>query len=197
MSVRESTPVFATVAVLSLLAALVTFVPALGVALEYRRDPLTHEWWRAITAHLVHTGWRHLLLDLAGLWLIALVFRRYFSFGWLLGGCLWLGVTISLGLFLGQPSVEWYRGLSGILHGLLVWGLLRMLPDAKWLSSLALAALAAKLVADGFTLPRNDWIGAPVVTAAHVYGALGGASFYVIWRLSRRSRTPREPQRAE
>ena len=196
MSARAS--VITTFVVVSLLAALATLAPSsVGAALEYRRDLVPQEWWRVVTAALVHTGWRHLLLDLAGLWLIAAIFLRYFSLAWLLASLPLLSVGISLGLFAVQADVEWYRGLSGMLHGLLVWGLLRMLPDAKWPAALALSAIALKLVADGFTMPRNEWIGAAVVNAAHVWGTLGGLVLYLAWLLLRGSRAARDQQRNE
>ena len=63
-------------------------------------------------------------MNLFGFWVIWELFLRnrmpapicYF-------GLVLLTLCISLALALLSPSVAWYRGFSGVLHGLLVWGL--------------------------------------------------------------------------
>ncbi|HEY4974530.1 MAG TPA: rhomboid family intramembrane serine protease, partial [Steroidobacteraceae bacterium] len=70
----------ALLAVVLLLLAL----SALGAwgreTLQYDRAALMrYQWWRLLSAHLVHLGWRHALLNCAGLTLLWMLFAREFS----------------------------------------------------------------------------------------------------------------------
>src|ERR1700676_4703532 len=70
----------------ALLASVLLVLP-LGVTGEGGRDHLQYErsalaqyqWWRLISAHLVHLGWQHALLNCAGLTLLWMLFAREFS----------------------------------------------------------------------------------------------------------------------
>lgn len=145
-------------------------------ALRYERaDVLQGEWWRLITAHLAHGDARHLLLNLAGLALLGLLFAGCHSlFGWLV---IALGsmAAIAVGLVFYEPQLDWYLGLSGVLHGLLAAGALAWWQrEPRWL------ALALSMVVVG-KLGWEQWQGAlslsgsmPIVVNAHLYGAMGG-----------------------
>src|ERR1700694_3419816 len=86
--------------------------------LRYERAGLQHgEWWRLLSAHWVHLNARHLLLDSAGLALLwALYARELPPTVWMLGA-LAATATIDAGLWWEHPEVQWYAGLSGLLHG--------------------------------------------------------------------------------
>jgi len=147
---------------------------------RYEREAIeAGEFWRLLTGHLVHSGWSHLWLNLAALGLLAVLFAEARTpLGWL-----WVllssAVVIDVGLYLLQPGVAWYVGLSGVLHGVIAAGSLSSLGREQTKSSLVIvAALLAKL---GFEhwfgpLPLTQSASAgPVVVAAHLYGAVGGA----------------------
>src|SRR5579863_8005522 len=55
-------------------------------ALRYDRDALAAgQWWRLLTAHVIHLGFEHALLDMAGLALMWALFARDYRWrGWLL-----------------------------------------------------------------------------------------------------------------
>ena len=77
------------------------------------------EYWRLLTCHFVHYSAQHLLLNAVGLGLVAALFPREYSLaGWLsiLAGSI---AAIDLGFVLLEPQLEWYVGLSGVLHGAL------------------------------------------------------------------------------
>ena len=61
--------------VLGLLAASVAVAGAgdlAATALRYEREALRHgQWWRLLTAHLVHLGWAHLAMNALALVLLA------------------------------------------------------------------------------------------------------------------------------
>ena len=137
----------------------------------------TGELWRLVSGHLVHLGWSHLVLNLAGLALILwVVGGAYACWRWLLIAVISL-VAIDLGFWWLDPSLEWYVGLSGLLHGLLAAGLLRGAiardPEALVLAALVLAKLAWEQFAG--PLPGSaETAGGNVIVNAHLYGAVGG-----------------------
>ena len=147
--------------------------------LQYERSAiLDGEWWRLLSGHLVHLGWNHLVMNLLGLWLIWHLFLhgapnlRY---------CLYrlpiLTIGTSLGLLILNPEVAWYRGLSGVLHGLLTLGLLQQSRQQARLPSLLLILIALKLAWEQYAgpLPGSEpWIHGRVVVDAHLYSALCG-----------------------
>src|SRR5580658_8133225 len=86
--------------------------------LGYQREALErYQWWRLISAHLVHLDWRHAILNCAGLIVLWALFAREFTprrWLWIL---LLAALTIDAGLWFAHPSVHWYLGASGVLHG--------------------------------------------------------------------------------
>lgn len=158
--------------------------------LRYERTALAAEPWRLLTAHLVHLGWSHLLLNLGGLALVWLLVGEY------LGVRQWALVTavsaliVSGGLWLLDPGLAWYVGLSGVLHGLLIAGAIAGLGRRTGETATLLVLVGAKLVWEQYSgpLPGSEIsAGGPVVVDAHLFGALGGLVAGVPMRLLRRS----------
>ena len=86
-------------------------------------------------------------------------------------------VAVSAGLWLLQPELERYVGLSGVLHGLLAAGLVATI--GRWGIDLWIVAVAltAKLVFEQVTgpMPASATLaGGNVIVAAHLYGAVSG-----------------------
>jgi len=170
---------------LPLLLALLSVVIAVigndaSVALRFERTlVLRGEVWRLITGHLVHLGWSHLLLNLAGLALIWGLFQR--QLGTLEWWWVWLASTlaVSAGLFFFNLNLGWYVGLSGVLHGLFIAGLLMALrQDPWWGDGALLAVVVVKLAWEQLygALPGTSALaGGNVIVDAHLYGAIGGA----------------------
>lgn len=146
--------------------------------MRYERAGLAQgEWWRLVSGHFAHLGFSHLLLNLAGLaaiWL--LVGAGYRARAWIFISLFSLAV-IDLGFYTTSPGLEWYVGMSGMLHGLLAAGLLSQLRTEPVESLLLTTALVAKLVYEQAVgpLPGSEWSsGGSVVVDAHLYGAFGG-----------------------
>lgn len=156
-------------------------------ALRYDRTAcLQGEYWRLLTAPWVHLGWAHLALNVVGLILMAWVFARDWPlFRWLLALAV-AGLVSTLGVHLGNPDVFWLVGLSGALHGLFGFsavGWLRMGDRAGWV---LLAGLGIKLVYEqwlGSLAISEAIVGGNVVTAAHLWGAVGGLAWAAMDRL--------------
>jgi rhomboid family GlyGly-CTERM serine protease len=157
-------------------------------SLRYERDAvLSGEYWRLLTGHLVHGTPLHLLLNGAGLALIAGLFPRHYTLSaWLLIGAASMA-SIDLGFVFCEPQVTWYVGLSGVLHGALAAGAI-----AWWRHESRLLALYLSVIFLG-KLAWEQWHGPlplsgdlPVVVDAHLYGAIGGATAGVaLWLWSR------------
>lgn len=135
------------------------------------------EFWRLLTGHVAHLGYRHLALNLTGLALVwLLVGRRYGTRQWLLTAAISVGV-IDAGFWFLDTGMLWYVGLSGLLHGMLVAGAIRGLPVFPIESAVICIAVAAKIAYEQFTgpLPGSEVAaGGTVVVNAHLYGAVGG-----------------------
>lgn len=157
-------------------------------ALRYERSALAAgEWWRALGCHLVHFDLRHLLLNLAGLGLLWVLFVRDARTRDWFAVALASALAVAAGLWWLQPGVEWYLGLSGVLHGAWAAAALAALPRWRLEGQVTGALLAAKLVAEQVYGPLSgDAAGAvPVLTASHLYGAVGGlaaALALTLWR---------------
>ena len=163
--------------------------PGLILALRYDRIAIAHgQWWRLWSAHLVHLGWDHWLLNMAGLaglwWLyVAEATRR----DWLIVATA-SALFISAALYVASPAVEWYVGLSGVLHALWAAAAVAMWRHSRTEAAASLVLLAAKLVWEAMIGPLSSGPGdgLPVVTVAHRYGALGGLGCALALRLWRK-----------
>ncbi|MET0067559.1 MAG: rhombosortase [Candidatus Thiodiazotropha sp.] len=162
--------------------------------LQYQRESIASgAVWQLFSGHLTHLGWGHLAMNLAGLWLIALMLLQNRRF-WCLTALPWLMLGTSLGLWFGAPQVIWYQGLSGVLHGLLCWSLLQRITPAAGrrgtidetgpspgLSAGLLLLVLIKLIWEQWQgpLPGSESLArGRVIVEAHLYGALSGG---ILW----------------
>lgn len=135
------------------------------------------ELWRLATGHFVHLGIAHLVLNVAGLGVVwMLVGGAYSSPGWVFIIASSLAL-IDLGFWFLDSDLGWYVGMSGLLHALLVAGIVSRFRVAK-VESLALAVvIAGKIAWEQLAgpLPGSELsAGGPVVVNAHLYGAIAG-----------------------
>ena len=158
--------------------------------LRYQRDAILHgEVWRLLSGHLAHLGWPHLWLNLGGLALIWFLFHKQLSAGawWLV--LLVSSLSVSGGLLLFNPELSWYVGLSGVLHGLFLAGLIAGLRAQAWGDWLLLAAVSAKLIweqVNGALPGTAEAAGGNVIVDAHLSGAIGGGLVALALRLYQR-----------
>ncbi len=146
--------------------------------LRYDRDGIFHgEVWRLISGHLVHLGWPHLWMNAIGLILIWLLF------GHLIKNSSWLliivvcAVATSIGMLLFNPELQWYVGLSGILHGMFVAGVVASIKAGYRAELLLLILLTGKLAWEQVAGPlpgSTEFAGGNVIVDAHLYGAVSG-----------------------
>ncbi|MDH5484898.1 MAG: rhombosortase [Gammaproteobacteria bacterium] len=136
-----------------------------------------------LSAHLVHLNWGHLGLNMAGLILLALFFNDYAPpLTWLLF-TLFSALFTGLGLYLFNPELHFYVGLSGVLHGLFILGAGYESRRYKKSGLLLLLLIGGKLVWEQWSgaLPGSESLsGGHVVVDAHLYGAISGGVFLLL-----------------
>jgi rhomboid family GlyGly-CTERM serine protease len=162
-------------------ACLLLLMPTFGgepgrQLLRYDRTGLAAgQWWRLLSAHLVHLDLRHALLNSIGLILMWALFARDYSPKAWLAIVLGAIAAIDAGLWLGDSTVLWYVGSSGALHGVMAAGTLAHLRNRERDGWILAGLLALKLAYEQSVGPLPFSGSDPVVVDAHLYGVLGGA----------------------
>ncbi len=197
---QEKTRTILAFFMLPIIIALIATLAALGgervtIWLRYDREGILHgEIWRVFTAHIVHLGWQHLLMNLAGLFLIWALFGR------MLGNRAWImvlllsAIAITLGLMFFNIHIRWYVGLSGVLHGLFLTGALLAIYAGYRAEILLLVFIIGKLAWEQHNGPLPGsaaMAGGNVLVDAHLYGAIAGvlAAMYFIARKGLRAKS--------
>lgn len=135
------------------------------------------ETWRFLSGHFTHLSWSHLALNSAGLLLIWFLIGRSYTF------LVWVQITlitvatIDTAFWYLNPELYWYVGMSGLLHGLLIAGIITRLRTMDVETGILLLLLIAKISYEQFNGPlpgSESTSGGPVVVDAHLYGSLGG-----------------------
>lgn len=188
----------AAIGAVVLLSSLFTFVPWLHAHGLYLRDAVTGhggsgQWWRLLTAMWVHVNAAHWLADmLAAAGLLLLVGRETRPAA-MVAAMVVLGVAVQVCL-LFVPSVHWYGGLSGALHGLALWGGLRLMHGDAGSRPIGVVLTIGGLVKvwleQSWLAPvvfDPDW-GFGVVRGAHAAGAIAGFALWLLqqWWARRR-----------
>lgn len=172
---RNAWPVAVLLVVCALLAAGGDELRELG---RYDRAGLADgEYWRLVSGQLVHLGLGHLWPNLAALAIIGVLLDEVFRAGDWWRAAFASAAAIDFGLYVLEPDVLWYVGLSGVLHGFVAAGALAFVVRRQAIGAVLGAGLLAKLLYEQFLGPvpfTAESVGGPVVVAAHLYGALGG-----------------------
>ncbi len=150
--------------------------------------------WRVLSAHFAHLGPWHALANLAGMAVVIELLGAAVRPAEALLLLLASAMVIIAGLAILDPTVGWYAGLSGVVHGWWAgFALLGVVRRQGWLPATALGVLLLKLAywPAGLLMSLQfpaAWPSAvlPVVPQSHVYGAFGGAvaALALIARLS-------------
>lgn len=178
-------------ALLLLLCGLLQLWPAADSWLAWQPQLVAdQQWWRVLSAVLVHTNGWHLLLNGAGL-LLCLAFRDPQDPLWQPWLELLLITVLSSLLLLLWPQVGRWVGLSGPLHGWLLLCLWSGRRQAPLIHLLAALVVVAKVVSEqlwGGSNATASLIEARVLVEGHAAGVVAAL---LLWPLSgwlRRSR---------
>lgn len=155
--------------------------------LLYVRDAVdAGQWYRLFTCHFTHFTPYHLIMNLAGAAMAyAILFPR--RIGRFITVMLMLGVLLGVGLHLWAIGLMVYGGFSGVLHGLVVFGIVQQLGldrrDPFWW--LALVCVAGKLIYEQSAAfdpgAMTAWLTVPVATVAHWQGSLAGLALGLVF----------------
>lgn len=146
--------------------------------LSYLRELVWQQPWRLLSAHWVHVGWWHYLLNMAALVCLPALFYRVPQ--WLIGlSAILISLMLSIAIYVFSPNVYGYAGLSGVLHGLYVVAALYSLQDKEedFFAVGMLVAIVLKLASEAYfgAMPATaQLIGRPVMIESHRYGAICG-----------------------
>ncbi len=155
----------------------------------YDRTQLFSQLWRLWTGQWVHLGWIHAILNLIALCCLPLVLVQSRCKDLLLLLVV-LPPLLSMLLYVFHPELQYYAGLSGILHGIYVALAivhLRVQKEQK-IAAILLFGIVAKIAYEQW---RGDsqtaaLIGFPVIIDAHLYGAcigaLMGSLMWLYWK---------------
>jgi len=179
-----------------ILAAMAIAAQFVGVdALAFDRTAIeSAEYWRLVSAHLVHTNEAHLMINLAGVLALWLLQGDDYNARDYLTVTFACAVGLSACLYYLDSSISWYAGLSGILHGLFAWGVTADLRARRHIGAVLVVGLLAKLLLEqnfGAAAASERLIGYPVVVDAHLYGAAIGSLIGALM-LNLQRQTPRQ-----
>jgi len=158
------------------------FIQIFNMQAVFRFDrQLIEQWqvWRVISGHLTHLNWSHLLLNMAGLLIVALFFSQYRSDRYWIGALLFISLLCSVGLMVDN-QLERYVGFSGVLHGLFIIGARWEMQRYKTSGVVLMLIIVGKLIWEQMfgALPGSEsMVGGRVAINAHLYGAIGGAIY--------------------
>ena len=144
------------------------------------------EIWRLFTGHFLHTNIYHLLLNLAALIMLWLLHGRFYSTLNYTALFLLTALITSLGLYYFSPDLQQYVGLSGVLHGVFVFGALMDIRAKDKTGYLLFIGVWLKIAHEqiyGASTDISTLIAANVAIDAHLWGALGGLLFSIIYLL--------------
>ena len=133
------------------------------------------EYWRLITGHWVHSDLNHAVWDIGALALMGVLFEQRLQ-GQLLLSLAVSTVAVDLWLWYGDPPLQYYCGLSGILNSLLAVGLIQFWRDLRQpLIGITALGAASKIFLEIYQgqalLTHTSW---PSVPEIHAVGFLCG-----------------------
>ena len=153
-------------------------MPQWHAMLTYQSDTALNEGWPLISAHFVHLNWLHALFNYGALIVIVIIWRERLGARWLINATLLSGVSISLLLL---PFGIQFVGLSGVIHGLLLYCLIKDARQTSWLWGVV-ALLLTKVIAELSGWRPDHFVGDDV---AYIHTA-GLVSALVLLKLERR-----------
>ncbi len=168
-----------TTALTILLIAFSLLGPGAEALLEFNREKIAMgEYWRLLTGNLVHYGYVHLAMNLAAFLLLGVSLLYEITLKIYVPLLVCSAAAVGLGTFIWNPELSFYRGLSGVIHGLIVAGLLLNSFRHRWLSYLFVGLVFAKIFHEHQADFEENQLQAllPVAVAvdSHWYGALAG-----------------------
>lgn len=167
------------VLVVSIMMAILAMITEVSTPLlEFNRHPIVDgQWWRLLTGNFIHTNVNHLVMNIAGLLLIFLMHKNYYTVTHFTFVFLFLCISCGVSLLTFYPNMILYVGLSGVLHGLLVYGSVIDIKQKEKTGWILLVGTFAKVAYEniwGASAQVSELINASVAVEAHLIGAVSG-----------------------
>jgi rhomboid family GlyGly-CTERM serine protease len=163
--------------------------------LAYDRIQLDNfQWWRILTAHFLHTNITHLLLNITGLTLLWALHGHYFKMACYMSQFFVLCLGTSIGLYVFAGQMQWYVGLSGVLHGLFIIGAYLDIQNQFKTGWIMLLGVWLKVVHEqiyGASEEVAKLIAAHVAIDAHLFGTITGSIIILYYLGIKKLRTIR------
>ena len=145
-------------------------------------------WWRLIIGQCVHSNIAHLLMNVAGLAGLYILSRLDDMGSLMIVSLFPILCLTGVLLYLNEPELERYVGLSGALHGCAaLMGLALVFTGNRIVGWLLVAAIAVKLVWESsayYVDTRTaDMIGLRVAIESHYWGVVAGTLVWLVWFL--------------
>lgn len=176
-----------TILIIFIAVLIYFFEPQSSSLLAYYHTGLENfELWRLITGSFCHTNFNHLAMNVFGLIVTLLLFIDTFKQTKIWPLFIFNSLFISIALFLFEPSIIWYVGLSGVLHGLFSFAVICDLKNKDVWGYLLGSGFILKIAYEQFfgaSQSTIDLIEANVAINAHLYGAISGVIFYFLYAL--------------
>ena len=167
-----------------LCAVLFLFEPQASHYLAFDRMQIEQfQWWRLLTANLLHTNANHLLLNLIAVALLWALHGQYFRLGQYTLMFFILCISTTLLIYGFAKQLQWYVGLSGVLHGVFLIGAYFDIKQGMKTGWLLLVGVLIKVGHEqifGASQDIADLINATVAIDAHLFGTISGLMIIVI-----------------
>ncbi|SKA55560.1 rhombosortase [Enterovibrio nigricans] len=171
------------------LIVIVTLIAQIPVVHQFlvweRTEILAGQWWRIVTGNITHTNLAHIAMNLSALVIITFLHRQYYQVRSMVI-IVWCMMLV-IGLVMFISPYDWYAGLSGVLHGLFVWGVVRDIQNKVPLGWPLLVGVFGKMSYEAYN--GGDALTAQIIEAgvayqAHWAGAIVGLMFALLWKPS-------------
>lgn len=149
----------------------------LGVLEFDRQQVLSGEIWRIWTSHLVHSNSYHFLLNIVAAIIIYFTFFTKIKLGELLLSSYVFAALISITLLCIYPGLDWYNGLSGLLHALVAYFCVRLAREEDKIFWAGLVIVWVKVLIEAIRADSGyeGLVGdMAIITEAHLIGAFFG-----------------------
>ena len=174
-----------TVLIISLIAFI--FDSSLSEPLVYQRSLANKgEIWRALSGHFFHTNGYHFLLNGAAVIMLWVLHGHFYTIKSYTFVFLISAIICSVGIHWFSLNIDQYVGLSGVLHGLFIWGAIEDIKAKERTGYLLLLGILLKIAHEQFYGASEEvasLIGANVAINAHLWGAIGGVIAMFILKL--------------
>ena len=181
-----TTPQQISVPLLVLFISLISFLfdSSLSELLVYQRSLVTQgEIWRVFSGHFFHTNGFHFLLNAAAVVMLWALHGHFYTIKSYLIVFMVSAIICSIGIHWFSLDIEQYVGLSGVLHGIFIWGAIEDIKAKERTGYLLLLGVILKIAHEqyyGASEDVSDLIGANVAINAHLWGAIGGVIAVII-----------------